>query len=78
MTRAQKSYKAYPSSPHLHLVIFADGHAADIVLCPQVLGQRGAHQLAPDVGGRIEVTLAAFPPGGGHKRIALHGALQTD
>ena len=63
---------------YLHFVIFADGHAADVVFRSQVLGQRGAHQLTADVGGRIEVALAALPPGGGHERIALHGACHCE
>ena len=36
-------------------VVLSDRHAADIVFRLQIFGQRGAHDLSPDVGWRLEV-----------------------
>lgn len=34
---------------YLDFVVFADGHGPHIVLLPELLGQRGRHDLPPDV-----------------------------
>lgn len=36
-------------SPYLDLVVFADGHGPHVVLLAELLGQRGGHDLPPDV-----------------------------
>lgn len=37
------------SADNLDFVIFADGHGPHIVLLAELLGQRGRHDLPPDV-----------------------------
>jgi len=42
----------------LDLVVLDQGHGADVVLGPELFGESGGHDLAPEVGGRIEVGLS--------------------
>merc|ERR1712184_57865 len=54
------------SPDNLDLVVLADGHRLDAVLLLKLLVQGRGHKLPPDVGGRLEVTLAVLPPGRAH------------
>lgn len=60
------------TSSYLDLVVLADGHGPDVVLLPQLLGQRGGHDLPADVRRGVEVPLAVLTPGRRHKRVQLH------
>lgn len=59
-------------SNNLDFVVLADGHGANVVLLPQLFGERGRHDLAADVGRRIEMPLAVLAPVGGHEGVELH------
>lgn len=61
------------TSTYLDLVVLADGHGADIVLLPQLLGERGRHDLPANVRGGIEVAFAVFASVRGHEGVELHG-----
>ena len=63
---------------HLDLVVLADGHGPHVVLLAELLGERGGHDLPPDVGGGIEVPLAVLAPRGCQKWIQLHDATNKD
>lgn len=45
---------------YLDLVILSDGHGADVVLLPQLLGEWGGHYFSSNVGRCIEVPLAVL------------------
>lgn len=62
-----------PRETYLDLVVLADGHGADVVLLPQLLGERGRHDLPAHVRGSIEVAFAVFATVRGHEGIELHG-----
>lgn len=57
---------------YLNLIVLADGHAADIVLVPQLLGQGGGHQLPADVRRSAKVALAVLAAVGGDILVELH------
>lgn len=64
---------------NLDLVVLADGHGADVVLLPQLLGERGRHDLPAHVRGGIEVAFAVFAAVRGHEGVELHaGRLQKE
>jgi len=44
-------------------IVLSYGHASDIVLGPQILGEGGAHDLAPDVRWRLEVAAPVLSAG---------------
>lgn len=69
MTNVQQSILQY-----LDFIVFTDGHGPHIVLLAELFGQRGRHDLPPDVWGGIEVPLAILTAGGGYKWIQLHDA----
>ena len=58
---------------NLDLVVFADGHGPYAVLLTELLGEGGAHQDPPDVGGGGEVALALLATGRGDVLVQLHG-----
>lgn len=60
---------------YLHFVVFADGHGPHVVLLAELLGQRGRHDLPPDVWGGIEVPLAVLTTRGCYKWVKLHDAV---
>lgn len=62
-----------PRETYLDLVVLADGHGAHVVLLPQLLGERGRHDLPAHVRGSIEVAFAVFAAVRGHERVELHG-----
>merc|ERR1719265_1666462 len=59
-----------------HLVVLADRQRAHGVLGAQILGQRGTHEFPADVGGCLEVCLAALPTGAVDGRVKLHDGRQ--
>jgi len=60
-------------APHnLDFVVLADGDAAAVVFGAEILGEGRAHDLAPDVRGRVEVSLALLAPGRRDELVELH------
>jgi len=57
---------------HLDFVVLADGDAAAVVLGAEILGEGRAHDLAPDVRGSVEVSLALLAPGRRDELVELH------
>lgn len=45
---------------YLDFIILSNGHRADVVFLPQLLGERGGHYFSPNVRRGIEVTLAVL------------------
>lgn len=62
------------SSNPLDLVVLADGHGADVVLLPQLLGEWRRRDLPAPVGRGTEVPFAVSAAVRGHEGIELHGA----
>jgi len=60
------------ASHHLHLVVLPHGHGADAILGPQLLGEGGGHETAPDVGWGRKMPFTGLGPVGGNVLVKLH------
>lgn len=64
--------QAWQPEIYLDFIVLSDGHRADVVFLPQLLGERGGHYFSSDVRRCIEVPFAVLAAVWGHKRIELH------
>jgi len=54
------------------LIIFTDGHGADVIFLTEFFGQRGGHANTTLGGARGKVSLPAVSAGGGNGALVLH------